>query len=140
LPNAARELRLGLNSCAVLCPTARAGRLLADGLTARKLPATFMTSQELDLSLPVLKVLTLNSAKGLEFPVVALAGFVDPGWLDRSALLEQPAARAELLSLNRRTIFVGMTRAMRALLLLVPTDKPSELLSGFAEAYWDAKV
>jgi hypothetical protein len=59
---------------------------------------------------------------------------------DRSALLEQPAARAELLSLNRRTIFVGMTRAMRALLLLVPTDKPSELLSGFAEAYWDAKV
>lgn len=139
LPNAVRELRLGLNSCAVLCPTTRAGRLLADGRTDCKLPATFMTSQELDLSLPGLKVLTLNSAKGLEFPVVALAGFVNPGWQDRSALLEQPEARAELLSLNRRTIFVGMTRAMRALLVLAPADKPSELLRGFAETYWDTK-
>ena len=42
-------------------------------------------------------------------------------------------AITEILRRERRTLFVGMTRAMRALLVLVSTDKPGVLLEGFDE-------
>lgn len=140
LAGAARELRLGLNSCAVLCPTVRQGHALAEGLAARGLSATFMESKTLDLSQPGLKVLTLSSSKGLEFPVVALAGFSDTGWYTKSANALQDEEREEFLNLDRRTIFVGMTRAMRALLVLVPAETQSPLLTGFARDYWDMET
>src|SRR5438105_11341726 len=80
LPAAAREFRLSIGACAVLCPTAKAGKALAAELTQRGIEATFMSGQELNLSRPGVKLLTLKSAKGLEFPVVALAGFSNSGW------------------------------------------------------------
>ena len=137
LPAAARELRLSLNSCAILCPTVKGGHTLAAALSERGLPATFMASQELDLKRPGLKVLTLNSSKGLEFPVVALAGFTDSTWQAKTSGQLQAEERDEFLSLDRRTIFVGMTRAMRALLVLIPAETQSPLLTGFAREYWD---
>jgi len=39
----------------------------------------------------------------------------------------------------RRTLFVGMTRAMRALLVIVPAGTASPLLSGFDARYWHIK-
>src|SRR5260370_8049977 len=68
--------RLAIGSCAVLCPNERAGRAIAAALTDHNLEATYMTGQDLNLSRPGVKVLTLNAAKGLEFPIVALAAFV----------------------------------------------------------------
>src|ERR1700680_1836605 len=80
LPAAAHEFRLSIGACAVLCLTAKAGKAIAAELMQRGVEATFMSGQELNLSQSGVKVLTLKSAKGLEFPIVALAGFSDSGW------------------------------------------------------------
>jgi len=74
---AARDARQGLGACAVLVPSEVAGRALAERLTAADVAAVVMPGRELDLEEPVVKVITLQSAKGLEFPVVAVAGFAD---------------------------------------------------------------
>jgi hypothetical protein len=34
-------------------------------------------------------------------------------------------------------MFVGMTRAMRALLVVTPTDPDTSLFEGFNSAYWN---
>ncbi len=133
---ASRNLRLTLGSCAVLCPSERAGRSIAAALSAMNIEATFMSGQDLNLARSGVKVLTLNAAKGLEFPIVALAGFVANPYpiVPRDA---SPDERDEALARERRTLFVGMTRAMRALLLVVPSDVKTPLLQGFNTTYWN---
>ncbi len=137
LPAAAREFRLAVGACAVLCPTNKAGEALAAELRQRGLAATFMSGKALDLTRPGVKVLTLKSAKGLEFPVVALAGFSHSGWYASIPSNVPAEERDEFLATDRRTMFVGMTRAMRALLVIVPIQAKSPLLEGFDEVYWN---
>lgn len=135
LPAAARDVRLGLGACAILCPTEKAGKAIAATLVSKGLDATFMAGKDLDLGRKGIKALTLKSAKGLEFPVVALAGFpptYPPVRTDMSA--EQ---REEVLVRERRVLFVGMTRAMRALLVIVPEGTSSALLTGFDPTWWN---
>ena len=132
---AAHDLRFSLGSCAVLCPTNDSGRALATSLKKSGIEATFMESKDLDLSWRGVKVLTLNSAKGLEFPIVALAGFAGSHY----ALVTPDTEKEEILARMRRTLFVGMTRAMRALLVIVPAGTASPLLSGFDARYWHIK-
>lgn len=136
LPAAAREYHLGNGSCAVFCPTNEAGKRVAERLVQRGVPATFMTGKALDLAKPGVKVMTLKSCKGLEFPVVALAGFGDGPW-PVVAPDATPDDRAEQLARERRTVFVGMTRAMRALLVVVPAGADAPLLQGFAPDRWN---
>ncbi len=71
-------------------------------------------------------------------PLVALAGFmhsryamVSVGRLDEEQ--QETAAR------ERRIMFVGMTRAMRALLVVVPAGTQSPLLTGFDTTLWDVE-
>jgi superfamily I DNA/RNA helicase/mRNA-degrading endonuclease RelE of RelBE toxin-antitoxin system len=128
---------LSLSACAVLTPTAQAGKAIAADLSSRGLPATFMSSAELNLKQPGIKVLTLRSAKGLEFPIVALAGFLENSWHAAQSAPVSGEEREELLGLERRAMFVGMTRAMRALLVVLPDWARIPLLSGFAEQYWN---
>jgi superfamily I DNA/RNA helicase/mRNA-degrading endonuclease RelE of RelBE toxin-antitoxin system len=136
LRQAARDLRLGIGSCAVLCPTNEVGKTIAADLTADGVEATFMEGKNLDLSQKGVKVLTLNSAKGLEFPVVALAGFSGSRY-DYVSLAVFDQKQEEEVARSRRVIFVGMTRAMRALLLIVPAGTSSPLLTRFDPTYWN---
>ncbi|MEO6887742.1 MAG: 3'-5' exonuclease, partial [Ktedonobacteraceae bacterium] len=131
-----RSLRLTAGSCAVLCPNERVGRIIAAELTDLGSEATYMKSQELNLGQSGIKVLTLNASKGLEFPIVALAGFISSSYpvIPYGASEDE---RAELLARERRTMFVAMTRAMRALLVIVPVDAESPLLQGFDPTYWN---
>jgi superfamily I DNA/RNA helicase len=133
---AAREFRLGINACAVLTPSERAGTKLAEQLNYLGLEAQFMSSRELDLNRQGVKVLTLKSAKGLEFPITAIAGFLDAPYptIAKGTLEEEIA---ELLARERRTLFVGMTRAMRALLVLILHETPSPLLQNFNPDLWN---
>lgn len=133
---ASRSLRLTLGSCAVLCPNKNIGQAIAQDLTREGLEATYMEGRDLNLARPGIKVLTLNSSKGLEFPIVALAGFLASTYpvIPKGASEDE---EAELLARERRTMFVGMTRAMRALLVVVPANPSSPLLDGFDPTYWN---
>jgi len=136
LRKAARDLRLGIGSSAILCPSNEAGKTLAANLTKAGLEATFMEGKNLDLTQKGVKVLTLNSAKGLEFPIVALAGFRASRY-DYLSLAVFDQEQEEEASRLRRIIFVGMTRAMRALLVIVPARSTSALITGFDPTYWN---
>ena len=76
LTTSTREQRFSLGSCAILCPNKPAGQRITHRLNAMGLQATFMSAREVDLERPGIKVMMLKSAKGLEFPIVAIAGFV----------------------------------------------------------------
>jgi superfamily I DNA/RNA helicase len=132
---AARDARLGLGACAVLVPSENAGRSIADRLVSRDIGARFMTGREIDLEEPVVKVITLQSAKGLEFPVVAIAGFLDGALPGRRTGVEPEEAEETHLR-ERRTMFVAMTRAMRSLLLAMPKGS-SPVFAGIEEPYWN---
>ena len=136
LRGAPRELRFSTGSCAVLCPSNDSGRALAASLRTGGIEATFMEGKDLNLAWRGVKVITLNSAKGLEFPIVALAGFANSRYANLTLDLEGEKLEEELARL-RRTIFVGMTRAMRALLVIVPANTSSPLLQGFDPTYWN---
>lgn len=124
---AARDLRLGLGACAALVPTNAAAVAIADELRLLGLDAAKVDARDLDLDAPGVKVLTQKSAKGLEFPIVALAGFAGSGLPDGD----------EAVSESRRAMYVAMTRAMRALLVIVPAQGETPLLSGFAPPAWN---
>ena len=133
---ASRELRLSTGACAVLCPFRKAAERIAAALTEQGLEATAMTGGDLDLERKGVKLLTLKSAKGLEFPIVAVAGFLDGAYPHYRPSLDE-AAREEIRGRERRTLYVAMTRAMRALLVVVPALTDNPLLSGFGPDAWN---
>ena len=140
LREASREARLPPTSSAVLVPSEKTGRPLAEALAAAGLPAEFMPGKDLDLKKPVVKLVTLKSAKGLEFPVVALAGFLGmPNAAEEKGSAEKAAETEESLSRERRSYFVGMTRAMRALLVVRPRETTNPLLEGFSPELWNVR-
>jgi superfamily I DNA/RNA helicase/mRNA-degrading endonuclease RelE of RelBE toxin-antitoxin system len=131
-----RYLRLKPSAATVLVPTAEMGRGLAEGLTRRGLAARYMTGGELDLGAEVVKVLTLHSAKGLEFPTVVLTG-LEEGVLPRVPADADEETRLEEEQVYRRLVFVGMTRAMRGLLVLYPKTRPSPFVAELNPALWN---
>ncbi|MBW4579588.1 MAG: UvrD-helicase domain-containing protein [Tildeniella nuda ZEHNDER 1965/U140] len=133
---AAHEFRLGLGACAILVPTEKAGKNITGQLNYLSLDARFMTSKDLDLNYKGVKVLPLKAAKGLEFPIVAIAGFLE-GAYPTIAKGTAPEAVAEITTRERRTLYVAMTRAMRALLVLVPVKQPPLLLQTFDPRLWN---
>src|SRR5260221_5262781 len=130
------NLRLTIGSCAVLCPNERVGKAIAAALVNQGIEATYMPGQELNLTRPGVKVITLNSSKGLEFPIVALAGFVNSNYPVMPVGASEDEQR-EVLARERRTMFVGMTRAMRALLVVLPANVSTPLLQGFDPTFWN---
>jgi superfamily I DNA/RNA helicase/mRNA-degrading endonuclease RelE of RelBE toxin-antitoxin system len=132
------SLRLAMGSCAVLCPNERAGMEIANALHQHGIEATFMKGRELNLTRSGVKLLTLSSSKGLEFPIVALAGFVGSHYPFMSAGASEDE-RSEQDARERRTMFVGMTRAMRALLVITPSKSDSTLFDGFDATLWNMK-
>lgn len=139
LRGAARELRLTIGSGAVLVPDQYVGRPLATGLVKRGVPATYRDSREFELDDNSVTVLPFVAAKGLEFPVVAIAGFGAskfphlPPDADDETLVE-------FLVRARRTLFVCMTRAMRALLVVTPRGDDSMLHDGYGPDLWNCDV
>ncbi|MFN8592835.1 MAG: UvrD-helicase domain-containing protein, partial [Thermomicrobiales bacterium] len=61
-------------------------------------------------------LITLHSAKGLEFPIVVVAG-VEEGLLPISRAVENEHLHPEAMEEERRLFYVGMTRAERLLYL-----------------------
>lgn len=132
---AARELRLPINAAAVLVSSSTLGRSLARQLSVQGLQAQFMTSRDLNLEAPGVKVLTLHAAKGLEFPIVAIA-HVEADRLPRETRALEPEEIAEHEASERRLLFVGCTRAMRSLFLTYDGSLPSPFLNDLSDGRW----
>ena len=80
LRGATRELRLTIGSGAVLVPDKYVGEPLAEALEERGIPAVYRNSRDFELDDNSISILPLTAAKGLEFPVVAVAGFGKSNW------------------------------------------------------------
>lgn len=137
LQGATRELRLTIGSGAVLVPDKYVGEPLADALEDRGIPAVYRNSREFELDDNSISILPLTAAKGLEFPVVAVAGFGKSNWPHLDGL--DGDAEIEALVKARRTLFVAMTRAMRALLVVTPAGHDSMLYDGFDPELWNTE-
>lgn len=129
-----RHLRMKYSSAAVLVPNKTIGLQLAEEISTAGVAAKFFPGNELDLKADIVKVMTMHSAKGLEFPVVVLAGF---------AAQQQPIeARddggiySEWLANERKLLYVGMTRAMRGLMVIVDGSCQHEALAGLSPENW----
>jgi len=139
LQGATRELRLTIGTGAVLVPYKRTGRRVAEALEERGIPAEFRDSRRFEIDDNAVTVLPLRAAKGLEFPVVAVAGFVGSSYPDLPAEADDESLTDALVR-ERRTLFVAMTRAMRACLLITPTDHSSMLFDGFDADLWNVET
>lgn len=135
IQEAARQLRLPIGAAAILTPTNQLAEETARALTQWGVPAHYMPSRELDLHYPGVKVLTIYSAKGLEFPIVAVP-YVDEHVLPCDTDKTNPEEIVQHLAAERRVFFVGCTRAMRRLMVTCLSSEPSPFLEGLSKAAW----
>ena len=133
-----RRHRLGTGSVAVLVHTHANGEWFADELMKRGVPARFFDGSTLDLTAREVKVMTLYSAKGLEFPIVVVAGLWPGSWPDR-ARFDSNGAYEEELSAHRRLLYVGLSRAMRGLVLLQASDCSDPVLESLQPEHWEIR-
>jgi hypothetical protein len=138
---AALAAGLAPDDIAILCRTRPAMRPLERALAQRGIPVQSMNGQafrQFDWTRPSVKLLTLHSAKGLEFALVFVAG------LQQLPLGDEPLEDAV------RLLYVAMTRATRELVLSAHGPSPlvqrvrqalaaaAQQLSAAAEAPADA--
>lgn len=124
--------RVAPGCAAVLCPTFREMDRVV-GIIDPHLNPKQMRSSDVDLSHPGIKVMTMHAAKGLQFPVVAVAG-VEAG---RMPLAPQPGIEEnEHNNRQQRLLFVACSRAMRRLLVLGSARNPSPFVAGLTDEHW----
>ncbi|MBM3272569.1 hypothetical protein FJY94_04840 [Candidatus Kaiserbacteria bacterium] len=133
----AKNLELSAGAAAVLCPTNQIAEHVAALCTRKGLPAKYMSGRALKLETPEVKVMTIHSAKGLEFPIVAIP-MVHQGVLPRAlpdGSSDDPEKHEQQ---QRRLLFVGLTRAMRRLIVTTaPGEKRSLFLASLTDKNWD---
>ncbi|MGQ9851433.1 MAG: 3'-5' exonuclease [Aggregatilineaceae bacterium] len=132
---AMRHCRQGWAGVAILVPSNRLAERVNAYLAARDVPVNVVKGQSLDLTAPYAKVMTIHSAKGLEFPIVAVP-FLNqdelPRWLDPNA-----ADYQEELEEQRRLFYVACTRAMRYLFVTYDLTSPSPFVQELAAQWWE---
>jgi superfamily I DNA/RNA helicase len=133
----AEELKLPVWSSAVLVRSKALGKEIAKQLEAAAIAARWVESKDLELDSKFVKVMTIHSAKGLEFPMVCVAG-VKAGELPSTARKAQDEDdRAEHLRQERRLFYVAMTRAMRRLMITFPGAEPSPFIADLDTDLWE---
>lgn len=128
-----REQRVAINGAAVLCPTNREMDEVMRMLDARY-NAAKMHSNQVNLSHPGVKVMTMHAAKGLQFPVVAVVG------LNKGRLpLPTPygISEEEHIARHQRLFFVACSRAMRNLIVFTDRHRPSPFVEKLSDDHWE---
>ena len=82
--------------------------------------------------------MTIHSAKGLEFPFVAVAR-VDVGLMPLIWDVKDEEEKESRLADERRLLSVALSRAMRRLALFFDQKKPSLFVREFNQSLWDSK-
>lgn len=131
----AQKFRLPLHGGAVLCTTNYAGKTYAEKLTQLGLKAEFVTGKNIDIKAHHIKVLTLHSAKGLEFPFVVIVGLERDNIPCINKNL-QPEEITATINEQRRLFYVGCSRAMRALMVCASQSNPSEFVDSLKRENW----
>ncbi len=116
-----------LSDFAILCPTKNLCNEYVNTLKMADVPCYLHTDSRFDMLENQVKILTLHAAKGLEFPVVFIAG-LRQGLLPGQFAIHAEDAAWEL-DRQRILLYVGMTRAAEALYLIAPIQHPSQFLS-----------
>ena len=112
---AAHAAGMPLEEIAVLCRTKYQMRPIEQALARRRLAGQSMSAQafrRFDWGRPSIKLVTMHSAKGLEFPLVFVAG------------LQALPMRDESLEDAARLLYVAMTRATHELVLAAHGSSP----------------
>jgi superfamily I DNA/RNA helicase/mRNA-degrading endonuclease YafQ of YafQ-DinJ toxin-antitoxin module len=104
-------------------------RLYKDVLVSHGLRAALHSDLDFDILEEQIKVMTIHSAKGLEFPVVFLMGLIEGDFprLPRGDIQDEEEARLEI-ERARMLCYVGMTRAADLLYLMTVRDRESRFI------------
>nr|HET6902213.1 ATP-dependent helicase [Ktedonobacteraceae bacterium] len=123
-----------LSDFAVLCPTNQLCEQCQHELEQSGLRTVLHKDSDFDLLEERIKVLTIHSAKGLEFPVVFLLGLTMGELPSSRGLQHLDREEVELFIEQQRTLcYVGMTRAAEALYLLTTRGQESRFIKELAE-------
>lgn len=133
---AAKKFRFPLHGSAVLCPSNQSGKFYAEKLTKLGLKAKFVSGKEIDLKAPYIKVLTLHSAKGLEFPAVVVVG-LKAGQLPHINFQIPIDESNIVINEQKRLFYVACSRAMRALMVCGSAISPSEFVKTLTNTHWE---
>ncbi|MGH2560901.1 MAG: 3'-5' exonuclease [Thermomicrobiales bacterium] len=128
-----QEFRLA--DFAVLCPFNTSCQRIHDVLLTAGIPSTYHKEGRFDILDESVKVLTIHSAKGLEFPVVFVMG-LHTGMLPRTIDGIDDEEEALALEEERKLLYIAMTRAAEALYLVTSHQAPSRFLQEIADATW----
>ncbi|HEY3993773.1 MAG TPA: 3'-5' exonuclease [Ktedonobacteraceae bacterium] len=125
--------RCRLADIAILCQDNKGCKSCKEILIGNGLRAVLRTDPEFHIFEEQIKVMTIHSAKGLEFPVVFLMGLTE-GTLPRVAHQSgQDEEEAQLeIERQRMLCYVGMTRAADLLYLVTVRDQESRFVSELA--------
>ena len=118
-----------LSDVAVLCRTNNFCELCQQELNKSGLRAVLRKDGDFNILEEQIKVLTIHSAKGLEFPVVFLLGLTEgelPS-IDRLHDLEEEEQQLEIET-QRTICYVGMTRAAEELYLVTVEGRESRFV------------
>lgn len=122
------DQRFRVSDFAVICPTNDLCERVRSDLTVAGLPCVLHRDEEFDILEERVKVLTIHSAKGLEFPVVFLLGVREGMLPHRAPVHLDPDERELALERQRTLLYVGMTRAAEALFLVTTAAARSAFL------------
>jgi DNA helicase IV/mRNA-degrading endonuclease RelE of RelBE toxin-antitoxin system len=143
-----RKWKLPISAGTILVPNELLGLFITnqlnyddDGLKAKWLNRKISNPEEEDY----IRVLSLDAAKGLEFPFVAIIG-LEENFLPRSLENFQREEATELENQERRLFYVGCSRAMRSLLVCGSKSKPSKFIKELQDKisrspnpYWEVE-
>jgi superfamily I DNA/RNA helicase/mRNA-degrading endonuclease RelE of RelBE toxin-antitoxin system len=112
---------------AIICPNAQIGELIVRQLRNLQLEARYLEGGDINLVPDCIKVISLENAKGLEFPFVVVVGLEDGVFPNYHSVLEEE--KKEFVKQQRRKLYVACSRAMRSLLLYGSHSNPSVLIT-----------
>lgn len=134
--------RYRLGDIAILCRNREKTLAVTSYLKRSEIPVCHFREDKFDVFENNIKVITINSAKGLEFPIVILMN-VDEGVIPRKLDHIQNEEDLEaVLRVERQLLYVGMTRAADELCILTTSGRPSRFIKDIPEDLleWNPRI